>query len=52
MSCYGPWYEHIDELGIVALISRDNKKEADESVKDENDVPLTSKFLFSHSEAM
>ena len=26
MSCDGPRYEHMDEQGIVALISGDNKK--------------------------
>ena len=51
MSCDGPGYEHMDEQGIVALISGDNEKEADEEVEDENDVPQSSKCPFSHGEA-
>ena len=29
MNCDGPGYEHMDEQGILALISGDNEKEAD-----------------------
>ena len=39
MSCNGPGYDHMDEQGIVALISGDNEKEAYEEVENENDVP-------------
>ena len=39
MSCDGPGYEHMDEQGIVALITGDNNKEADEAVDDEICVP-------------
>ena len=35
MSCDGPGYEHMDEQGILALITGDNDKEADKAVKDE-----------------
>ena len=48
ISCDGPGYEQ----GIVALISGDNEKEADDEVEDENDVPQSSKCPFSHGEAM
>ena len=34
MSCNGPGFEHMDEQEIVALISGDNEKEADEEVED------------------
>ena len=47
MSCDGSGYEHMDEQGIVALISGDNEKE----VEDENDVPQSSKCPFSHGDA-
>ena len=43
MGCDGPGYEHMDEQEIVALISGDNVKEADEEVENENDVPKSSK---------
>ena len=52
MSCDGPGYEHMDEQGIVALITGDNEKEADEGVEDEIDVSQPSKCPFSHAEAM
>ena len=52
MSCDDPEYEHMNEQGIAALISGDNKKEADEGVEDENDVPQTSKCPFFHAKAM
>ena len=53
MSWDGPGYdEHIDEQGIVALISEDNKKETDEEVEDENDVLQSSKCPFFHVETM
>ena len=52
MSCDGSGYEHMDEQGIIALISGDNEKEADEEVEDENYVPQPSKCPFSHGEAM
>ena len=52
MSCDGPGYEHMDEQGIVALITGDNKKEADEAVEDEIGVSQPSKCPFSHAEAM
>ena len=45
-------YEHMEEQGIVALISGDNKKKADEEVEDKNDVPQSSKCPFSHGEVM
>ena len=50
MSCDGPSYKHMDEQGIVALITGDNKKEADEAVEDEIGVSHTSKCPFSHAE--
>ena len=34
MSCNGPGYDYMDEQGIVALITGDNKKEANEAVED------------------
>ena len=52
MSCDGPGYEHMDEQGIVALVTGDNEKEADEGVEDEIDVSQPSKCPFSHAEAM
>ena len=52
MSCNGPDYEHMDKQGIVALITGDNKKEADEAVEDEIGVSQPSKCPFSHAEAM
>ena len=52
MSCDGPGYEHMDEQGIVALITGDNEKEADESVGDEIGVSQPSKCPFFHAEAM
>merc|ERR1712183_785187 len=51
MSCDGPGYEHMDEQGIVALITGDNEKEADEGVEDEIDVSQPFKGPFSHAEA-
>ena len=51
MSCDGPGYEHMDEQGIVALITGDNEKEADEGIKDEIDVFQLFKRPFSHAEA-
>ena len=39
MSCDGPGYEHMDEQGILALISGDNEKEADEGVEDKMMFP-------------
>ena len=52
MSCDGPHYEHINEQGIVALITGDNKKEADESVEDEIGVsqPFKCFSCLSHTE--
>ena len=35
MKCDGPDYDYMDEQGIVALITGDNEKEADEAVEDE-----------------
>ena len=52
MSCDGPVYEHMDERGIVASISRNNKKEAGEGVEDKNNLPKTSKCPFSNAKAM
>ena len=52
MSCDGPGYEHMDEQGIVALVTGDNEKEADEGVEDEIDVSQPSKCPFSHAEAI
>ena len=52
MSCDGPGYEHMDEQGIVALITGDNEKEADEAVEDEIGVSKPSKCPFCHAEAM
>jgi len=49
MSWDGPGYEQMDEQGIVALITEDNEKEADE---DEIGVSQPSKCPFSHAEAM
>ena len=34
MSCDGPGYEHMDEQGILALITGDNGKKADKAVED------------------
>ena len=39
MNCDGPGYEHMDEQGILALISGDNEKEADEGVEDKMMFP-------------
>ena len=52
MCCNGSGYEHMDEQGIVALITGDNEKEADEAVEDEISVSQLSKCPFSHAEAM
>ena len=52
MCCNGPGYEHLDQQGIVALISGDNEKEADKEVEDENYIPQRSKCPLSHGEAM
>ena len=52
MNCDGPGYEHMDEQGIVALITGDNEKGADEAVEDVIGVYLPSKCPFSHAEAM
>ena len=37
MSCDGPGYEHLDDQGIVSLISGDCEKQTDEEVEDDND---------------
>ena len=52
MSCDGPGCEHMDEQEIVALITGDNEKEADEAVEDETGVSQPSNSPFSHAEAM
>ena len=52
MSCDGPGQQHTYEQVIVALITGDNEKEADESVEDEIGVSQPSKCPFSHAEAM
>ena len=52
MCCNGSGYEHMDEQGIVALITGDNKKESDEAVKDEIGVSQPSKCSFFHAKAM
>ena len=52
MSCDGPGYEHLDDQGIVSLISGDCEKQTDEEVEDDNDDQHTSKCPFTHSEAM
>ena len=52
MKCDGPDYDYMDEQGIVALITGDNEKEADEAVKDEIVVSQPSKRPFYHAEAM
>ena len=48
MSCDGSGYEHMDEQGIVVLITRDNEKEANEAVEDEFGVSQPSKYPFSN----
>ena len=48
MSCDGPGYEHMDDQGIVSLISGDYEKQTSEEVEDDNDVPQTSDCEFSH----
>ena len=40
MSCDGPGYEHLDNQGIVSLVSGNYKKETDEDVEDDNDVNI------------
>ena len=52
MSCDGPGYEHLDNQGIVSLISGDYEKQTDEEVEDDNDDQYTPKCPFTHSEAM
>ena len=52
MSCDGPGYEHMDEQGIVELVTGDNEKEAVEVVEDKIGVFQPSKCPFSHAEAM
>ena len=47
----GPGYEHMDEQGIVALISRENELDVDEE-EEEDEVSLSSQCSISHSEAM
>ena len=42
MSCDGPGYEHMDVQGIVALITEDNEKEADEAVENKIGVSQPS----------
>ena len=42
----------MDEQGIVALITGDNEREADEAVEDKIGVSKPSNCLFSHAEAM
>ena len=37
MSCDGSGYEHLDNQGIVSLISGDYEKQTDEEVEDDND---------------
>ena len=52
MSCDGLVNEHMDEEGIVALITGDNEKEDDKAVEDEIGVSKPSKCPFCHAEAM
>ena len=52
MSCDGPGYEHLDDRGIVSLISGDNEKQTDEEVEDDDDNQHAPKFPLTHSEAM
>ena len=52
MSCDGPGYEHMDEQGIVELVTWDNEKEAVGVVEDEIGISEFSKCPFSHAEAM
>ena len=40
MSCDGSDYEHLDNQGIVSLVSGNYKKETDEDVEDDNDVNI------------
>ena len=52
MSCDGPGYEHMDEQGIVELVTGDNEKEAVGVVEDEIGISEFSKCPFTHAEAM
>ena len=45
-------YEHLDDQGIVSLISGYYEKQTDEYVEDDNDDQHTPKCPFTHSEAM
>ena len=47
----GPGYEHMDEQGIVALVSRENELDVDNK-EEEDQVSQSSKCSISHAEAM
>lgn len=47
----GPGYEHMDEQGIVALVSRENELDVDNE-EEEDEVSQSSKCSISHAEAM
>ena len=51
MCCDGPGYEHMDEQGIVELISGDDEKDSNEE-EDEIEDPQSSKCPITHGEAM
>ena len=51
MCCDGLGYEHMDEQGIVALISGDDEKDGNEEEKEIED-PQSSKCPITHGEAM
>ena len=47
----GPGYEHMDEQGIVALVSRENELDVDNK-EEEDEVSQSSKCSISHAEAI
>ena len=49
--CDGPGYEHMDEQGIVALISGDDENNSNEE-EEEIEDPQSSKCPITHGEAM
>ena len=51
MCCDGPGYEHMDQQGIVALISGDDEKDGNED-EEEIEDPQLSKCPITHGETM
>ena len=52
MSCDGSDYEHLDNQGIISLVSGDYGKETDEDVEEDSYVLHTQKCPITLSEAM